>query len=154
MHNFFQMTNESLPFVKEQEKSSKLVPGLIIFSLGSVLTYVGFNVGFKKQMKLALEEMSDNSTATQAMDQAGDAASKSAANARSLAVKALMRGSVVAAIMAMTAGIGLSFVVEAHHKGYSKEKQEIELTEIWRQANLSKEESAKERAAAAARKQE
>lgn len=101
--------------------------GLFIVALGSGLSYGGFKFGLNRSIERAKTDYDDGRALKIDPNKVGP----SGVPAKNMALKAFARGSGVAFVIAGLAGFGMSFIVEAKHKGVSKEQEERELRELY-----------------------
>jgi hypothetical protein len=111
--------------VKEDAAYRKAVNGIqglgIIF-FGGALSIAGFRLGLRRQFANAHE----HEQVVVNPNQVGP----SGATARDLAVRALVRGSAVAFVIAAFTGVALSYAVESRQPPISKEQNDREMNEL------------------------
>ena len=108
-----------------------IIQGLGIIFLGSSLSFMGFRHGLKKQLDLAKE--------SEQVVVDPYKVGPSGIPARQLAVRALARSSAVAIVGASIAGIGLSYWVESRQKPISREQNDHELRQLWKELGVHEE---------------
>jgi hypothetical protein len=116
----------------ESSRLTNILQGLFIISLGGAFSFAGFRFGLKQQIEKAKHEFEDRKPVDIDPNKAGP----SGIPAKQLAMKAFARGSAAAFIVAALGGFGLSFIVEAKHKGISREQEQGEMRELYKELGI------------------
>jgi hypothetical protein len=116
------------------ERLLNIAEGAFIAALGGAFAYGGFHFGLRRSIERAKTDFDDKRLAEVDPNKVGP----SGVPAKQLALKAFARGSAVAFLVASVAGVGLSYLVEAKHRGVSKEQEEREMQELYKILGLNK----------------
>ena len=116
----------------QQSRLTTILQGLFIISLGGAFSYGGFKYGLNRSIEKAKHDFDDKRLAEIDPNKVGP----SGIPARQLAMKAFARGSAGAFVMAAVGGFGLSYVVEAKHRGVSKEQEDREMDMLYKELGI------------------
>ena len=111
------------PIEKEHSRSLSFFQGIVTVILGAGMSYWGFRLGLRRQL-----DKTDDVHKTDTLD-----VEKARIRAKSLAIRAFVRGSALALCASFFTGLGFSYVVEANHRGIPKRIEEIEMDTLYRE---------------------